>query len=110
MCVRVSACMCMCVCVCAWVRVYHYSTATTTQSYVCTYVHTYLGNVYMCICFKYTDNRMHSTHLPMPLSLLPSPPLPFPPQNTDTQLMQKVEVSYMEIYCEKVRDLLCPKG
>ena len=29
---------------------------------------------------------------------------------TNTRMSYKVEVSYMEIYCEKVRDLLCPKG
>ena len=34
----------------------------------------------------------------------------FVPQNPNPQLTFKVEVSYMEIYCEKVRDLLCPKG
>ena len=45
---------------------------------------------------------------PLTLPLPPSPPSR--PQNTDSQLVQKVEVSYMEIYCEKVRDLLCPKG
>ena len=107
-CVCVSACVCVCECMCVHVCV---------RGCVCIIIllqlppsHTYLGNVYMCICVKYTHNRMHSTHLPMSLSLLPSPPLPSPPQNTDTQLMQKVEVSYMEIYCEKVRDLLCPKG
>ncbi len=31
-------------------------------------------------------------------------------QNDNPRLNYKVEVSYMEIYCEKVRDLLCPKG
>lgn len=30
--------------------------------------------------------------------------------NSNPKLSYKVEVSYMEIYCEKVRDLLCPKG
>jgi len=30
-------------------------------------------------------------------------------QNKDTRLTYKVEVSYMEIYCERVRDLLCGK-
>lgn len=30
--------------------------------------------------------------------------------NTDATLQFKVEVSYMEIYNEKVRDLLDPKG
>ena len=48
---------------------------------------------------------------PSPPLILPLPPSPpSRPQNTDSQLVQKVEVSYMEIYCEKVRDLLCPKG
>lgn len=31
-------------------------------------------------------------------------------QNQKPQLSFKVEVSYMEIYCEKVKDLLSPKG
>ena len=31
-------------------------------------------------------------------------------QNTDPQTVFKVEVSYMEIYNERVRDLLDPKG
>lgn len=31
-------------------------------------------------------------------------------QNTDINLSYNVEVSYMEIYCERVRDLLNPKG
>ena len=31
-------------------------------------------------------------------------------QREKAQLSCKVEVSYMEIYCEKVKDLLCPKG
>lgn len=30
-------------------------------------------------------------------------------QNKDTRLTYTVEVSYMEIYCERVRDLLCGK-
>ena len=30
--------------------------------------------------------------------------------NTDPEVSYKVEVSYMEIYNEKVRDLLDPKG
>ena len=46
----------------------------------------------------------------LPLSLsLPLPP-PLTPQNDNPKISYKVEVSYMEIYCEKVRDLLCPKG
>ncbi len=31
-------------------------------------------------------------------------------QAADSRLTLKVEVSYMEIYCEKVKDLLSPKG
>jgi len=31
-------------------------------------------------------------------------------ENDNPKISYKVEVSYMEIYCEKVRDLLCPKG
>ena len=31
------------------------------------------------------------------------------PQNKDSRLTYTVEVSYMEIYCERVRDLLCGK-
>ena len=30
-------------------------------------------------------------------------------QNKDSRLTYTVEVSYMEIYCERVRDLLCGK-
>ena len=32
------------------------------------------------------------------------------PQNEDENITYKVEVSYIEIYNEKVRDLLCPRG
>jgi kinesin family protein 13 len=31
-------------------------------------------------------------------------------KQANSRMSYKVEVSYMEIYCEKVRDLLCPKG
>ena len=31
-------------------------------------------------------------------------------QNEDENITNKVEVSYIEIYNEKVRDLLCPRG
>ena len=31
-------------------------------------------------------------------------------QNEDENITYKVEVSYIEIYNEKVRDLLCPRG
>ena len=31
-------------------------------------------------------------------------------QNDDENITYKVEVSYIEIYNEKVRDLLCPRG
>jgi len=34
--------------------------------------------------------------------------IPF--QNEDENITNKVEVSYIEIYNEKVRDLLCPRG
>ena len=33
-----------------------------------------------------------------------------PSKNEDENITNKVEVSYIEIYNEKVRDLLCPRG
>ena len=40
-----------------------------------------------------------------------SPSLAHPQkQKEQARLSCKVEVSYMEIYCEKVKDLLSPKG
>ena len=52
---------------------------------------------------------MDKISLSLSLSLSALPPS-FQTQRNKAQLSCKVEVSYMEIYCEKVKDLLCPKG